>query len=67
EGGWVEVAVVLPALPVVRRCASGSPVMPLRQSPVGPLLLPLVLAAVPVTPVVRSPASSSSLALCDSL
>ncbi|CAI7914328.1 unnamed protein product [Closterium sp. NIES-54] len=28
--------------------------MPLRQSPVGPLLLPLVLAAEPVTPVVRS-------------
>ncbi|CAI7920525.1 unnamed protein product, partial [Closterium sp. NIES-54] len=58
EGGWVEVAVVLLAVPVVRRCASGSPVMPLRQSPVGPLLLPLVLAAEPVTPVVRRFASA---------
>ncbi|CAI7840818.1 unnamed protein product [Closterium sp. NIES-53] len=52
-GGWVEVAVVSSAAPVVRRCASGSPTSLLRQSPVGPLLLPLVLAAEPVTPVVR--------------
>ncbi|CAI7856587.1 unnamed protein product [Closterium sp. NIES-53] len=36
-----------------------SPVMPLRQSPVGPLLLPLVLATEPVTPVVRRCASNS--------
>ncbi|CAI7850277.1 unnamed protein product [Closterium sp. NIES-54] len=38
-------------------CASSSPVMLLRQSPVGPLLLPIVLAAEPVTPVVRRCAS----------
>ncbi|CAI7849301.1 unnamed protein product, partial [Closterium sp. NIES-53] len=58
-GGWAEIAVLSSATPVVRRCASGSPVMPLRQSPMGPLLLPLVLAAEPVTPVVRRCASGS--------
>ncbi|CAI7773958.1 unnamed protein product, partial [Closterium sp. NIES-54] len=42
---------------------SGSPASLLRQSLVGPLVLPLVVAAEPVTPVVRGRCSDSQSAL----